>query len=242
MRVFILYLMLICSMQYSWAESQSDAEYDAAKKAFIARDYTTAFPVIHKRASQGDAMGQYATGQMYEQGWGIDVDYSEAIKWYTKAVKAGIPQAMNNLGLMYKKGKGVPVDLNKAVMLFKKAANLGTPEAYSNLGSIYRRQSGLEGPKMARKYFQKAANLGLTDAKYNLGAMYANGEGGSKNQLMAYVWLTLAYLEADNKGIVFETPKSVLSSIENSLSEEQLNQAKSLINEGINGKEVTENF
>ena len=44
----------------------------------------------------------------------------------------------------------------------------------------------------ALEYFKPLAKNGHTEAQYNLFAMYNNGKGFSKDNVMAYVWLTIA--------------------------------------------------
>ena len=44
----------------------------------------------------------------------------------------------------------------------------------------------------ALEHFKPLAKNGHTEAQYNLFAMYNNGKGFSKDNVMAYVWLTIA--------------------------------------------------
>ena len=58
----------------------------------------------------------YQTGEI-----GAEVNYEEAIRWYTMAVEQGQSHAQFQLGEMYQKGKGVQRDQDKALELFKSA-------------------------------------------------------------------------------------------------------------------------
>ena len=62
---------------------------------------------IIKAAEQGDAIGQYNLGAMYDYGEGVDQNYWMAEKWYTLAAKQGDADAQYNLGVMYHKGQGL---------------------------------------------------------------------------------------------------------------------------------------
>ena len=45
-----------------------------------------------------DPDGQYCLGSMYENGWGVTRDLSEAAAWYSKAAKQGHELAQSKLG------------------------------------------------------------------------------------------------------------------------------------------------
>jgi len=47
----------------------------------------------------------------------------------------------------------------------------------------------------ALEHFKPLAKNGHTGAQYNLFAMYNNGKGFSKDNVMAYVWLTIAAIK-----------------------------------------------
>ena len=49
------------------------------------------------KAQAGDAMGQYNLGWCYYYGKGVNQDYKEAVKWYTKSAEQGWPQAKEAL-------------------------------------------------------------------------------------------------------------------------------------------------
>jgi len=44
----------------------------------------------------------------------------------------------------------------------------------------------------AAKWYRKAADQGHASAQYYLGLMYYQGEGVSKNRVLAYMWVNLA--------------------------------------------------
>jgi TPR repeat protein len=61
----------------------------------------------------------------YAHGWGVPLDYREAVKWNMIAVAAGHPGAQRNLGHLYNQGFGLPRDFSEANRLFKLAADQG---------------------------------------------------------------------------------------------------------------------
>ena len=88
-------------------------------------------------AEQGDAKAQSALGFMYANGYGVQQDDAEAVKWYRKAADQGYPRAQSALGFMYDRGRGVPQDDGEAVKWYRKAAEQGDAGAQNWLGLTY---------------------------------------------------------------------------------------------------------
>ena len=81
-------------------------EFDFAKSVEFAER------VLEQNPEDSDAM--FTIGYCYSVGgYGIEIDYEEAVKWYTKAAELGEPDAMYNLALCYYYGYGVEVDQEK---------------------------------------------------------------------------------------------------------------------------------
>ena len=62
---------------------------------------------LRKAAEQGDAEAQFSLGSCYDEGEGVRVDKSLAVKWYRRAAEQGIVEAQFNLGICYETGDGV---------------------------------------------------------------------------------------------------------------------------------------
>ena len=65
-------------------------------------------------ADQGDPMAEFEVGRHYAVGDGVKQDYSEAVKWFTKAAEQGHVRAQGMLGAYYMVGRGVPQDFEQA--------------------------------------------------------------------------------------------------------------------------------
>ena len=59
--------------------------YEEAKPLYDAKNYTEAFPLMYKAAEKGHSRSQFYVGKMYDNGWGVELDYSKAKEWYQKA-------------------------------------------------------------------------------------------------------------------------------------------------------------
>lgn len=89
-------------------------------------DYERAIPYLKYAAGAGNADAQCRLGVRYQRGEGIRQDEREAVKWYKKAAKQGVPLAQNNLGIMLLQGyAGSAPDRNAGLGWLVKAAHRG---------------------------------------------------------------------------------------------------------------------
>ena len=86
----------------------------------------------------GEPEGFTGLGKLYENGWGVPVDKTIAVKYYNMAVEAGDPGSMTRLGVMHLKGSYLPKNFEKAFEYLDRAAKLGEPEAHIVLGKMYK--------------------------------------------------------------------------------------------------------
>jgi len=87
-----------------------------------------------KSAKAGFVDAQYAAGVMYDNGNGVQQDYSKAMEWYKKAAANGDGNAMFAAGNLYANGYGVAKDLHEAKKWYCKGARLGHPQCLQMLG------------------------------------------------------------------------------------------------------------
>ena len=69
---------------------------------------------LRKLAEEGDPAAQFALGARYATGEEVTQNYSEAVRWFSKAGEQGHVVAQATLGAYYWAGRGVPQDLSKA--------------------------------------------------------------------------------------------------------------------------------
>ncbi|MDO5395411.1 MAG: PEGA domain-containing protein [Bacteroidales bacterium] len=136
-----------------------------------------------------DATAQFYLGRMYEKGYGVAKDDTQAVEWYRKAAQQGNASAQTNLGFMYKNGYGVAKDYAQAVEWYRKAAQQGNANAQNNLGVMYKNGYGVaKDYTQAVEWYRKAAQQGNALAQSNLGFMYKNGYGVAKDINEARRW------------------------------------------------------
>ena len=170
-----------------------------------------AFPRLLKDAEQGDAAAQDHVAYLYMSGWGVELNYNEALKWLEKAVSQGNASAQNHLGIMYHNGTCVACDLHKASELWEMAAQQGNANAMLNLGGNLGRK-GWQKKGMAR--FKKEAEMGNSYAQLCLGWIYKYGKGVMMNDSLAVKWFRKA-AESGNAvgqwelGVMYENGEGV---------------------------------
>lgn len=69
---------------------------------------------LRQLADKGDGAAQFAVGAHYATGDGVIQDYSEAVRWFTRAAEQGHVVAQGTLGAYYWNALGVHQDLNRA--------------------------------------------------------------------------------------------------------------------------------
>ncbi|CAO3645280.1 unnamed protein product [Mucor hiemalis] len=82
---------------------------------------------LFKRAAEENCYDAFnSLGDVYKNGYGVDVDYEEAFKWYSRAAEEPRDNGGQfNLAVMYSEGKGTQIDYKLALHLFQKAKNYG---------------------------------------------------------------------------------------------------------------------
>ena len=99
---------------------------------------------LRERAEAGDVDAQYDLAFLYDNGYGLQLDYTAARTWYRKAAEQGHVTAQWNLGAIYANGLGVPEDLDTAIAWYRKAVDQGHVTAQYDLGILYSSGKGIE--------------------------------------------------------------------------------------------------
>ena len=188
---FISSLLCLIVLQYGnvWA-----ASYEEGKTAYLTKDYKKAFAILQPLANAGDAQAQVTLGTMYDFGHGVPKNQQEAVNWYIKAAKQGIPVVQHDVGVRYfQGGQGVEQDYKKAAYWWKQSAKAGLADSQFNLGLMYYRGIGLEQDyQKARELFTDAAEQGHAKAQYSVAVLHSFGQGVEQNYDTALRWLRRA--------------------------------------------------
>jgi TPR repeat protein len=153
---------------------------------------------LHTQAAQGDALGQFGLGRLYDLGRGVPQDYAMARQWYEKAAAQGNADAQFWLGSLYNNGYGVPQDYAMARQWYEKAAAQGNADAQFKLGFLYDFGHGV--PKnyaKAWQWYEQAAAQGHPWAQFKLGALYDFGRGVPQDYVKARQWYERAAAQSN---------------------------------------------
>ena len=165
--------------------------------------------ITRELAENGDSLAQAHLGSAYINGFGVERDYNEALKWLEKSSAQNNALGNHYLALMYYHGWGVEQDYVKAALINQKALETGLVAAMNldkdpNIkyawGVIYR--DGIEHEadrKFASILFHEAAAAGSAEANFTLGEMYEHGIDVEKNLDKAAEYYTNAELKAHPK-------------------------------------------
>jgi hypothetical protein len=94
---------------------------------YSASDAKAALDIWMPAAEQGSAEAQYAVGEIYERGLGVEPDHAAAARWYRLAADQGSRPAQNSLGYLYEEGLGVERSPETALQWYRRAS--GVPDA-----------------------------------------------------------------------------------------------------------------
>lgn len=153
---------------------------------------------IMQAANSGNTLALFELGRRYTVGDGVEVNLSEAAKWFEKAANLNMAQAQYSLANLYEKGQGIRKDLQVARLWYQRAADQGNVKSMHNLAVLYA-EGGLGKPDFneAAQWFLKAADHGLKDSQYNLAILFARGMGVKQDLLQSYKWFALAARQGD---------------------------------------------
>lgn len=169
------------------AESGSrEGQFSYARLLMAGQDGVKSDPersrfLLQQSAEAGYPPAQAAWGFLLESAIdpkSRDLNYSEPIAWYRKAIAGNDPEGMCRLALLLASGRVTDADHAESWSLLKRAASLGHPLALNECGAALQAGKGAEkDPVAAVGYFTAAAELGLPAALFNLGRCFREGVG-----------------------------------------------------------------
>jgi TPR repeat protein len=102
---------------------------------------------LRRAAAQLYAPAEFQLGLMYDFGFGVAQNDTEALGWYRQAARHGSAPGQRTIGDFYRKGRGVAVDLAEALRWYQRAAEADDIRAQYQLGDMY-----FNGTGIARDY------------------------------------------------------------------------------------------
>ena len=122
------------------AEAQKQATDNNAKvtqcNAGDAAACTALLPLLEERCDAKDAGACGMLGWLYQNGRGVAVNATEAVKWYRRSCDGGEQRACLAFALMQARGEGVPEDVPAALELLDKICTGALPQACTQEGVL----------------------------------------------------------------------------------------------------------
>ena len=119
-----------------------------------------------KLAKKGNVEAQFKVGEMYETGFGVKADQTEAMTWITKAADQGHETARFKLLYWDIEKNGVNDGNKERFEALKTKANNGNPQAQYYMGKMYSRGVGVKkNSSKALSWLNKAALVGVFEAE-----------------------------------------------------------------------------
>jgi TPR repeat protein len=159
------------------------SDYQQARSAYAAGDYTKAYQLFQGLAESGDTKAQYDLSLMYIQGIGTKQNIEQGLVWLNRAAEKGNIEAMLELGVLYQKIDTLENAPQLALYWFEKAAMAGSAVGQYNLAHIY-----MDGGQIAVNLPKAYIWMSLSDATGNpvAGAELAKLKGSlSPQELIA---------------------------------------------------------
>ncbi len=164
----ICQLTLLAALPLLLSSIAWSTDFATGQEAYNTGDYESALAEWRPLAEAGDADGEFGMGLLYGNGYGVELDDFQALKWYVLAAGQGHAEAQCNIAVMHANGWGVPQSDEEALKWYSLAAEQGVTPAQINVGRMYAGGFGTFQDKVqGHKWFSIAAELGDNDAIFN---------------------------------------------------------------------------
>ena len=118
--------------------------FEDGDAAYWRHDYAEALRILRPLADQGDTNAQADMGYMYLNGFGVEKNGGQAVRWFFRSADNGNPKAQAMLAHLYFRGDaGVSRDLALSAKWDRRAADQGYAEAEYDLGALYENGFGV---------------------------------------------------------------------------------------------------
>lgn len=165
----------------------------------LVQDYETAKSFFDDASSYGNGNARYELGRMYENGWGVKVDYPRAKRLYHEALHLGCFEASKRIGILFLEApEGVFYDIERArkhLLIYQEHFE-SDAETYLALGHCERLTSRTRN---ATDRYLKAEKLKAGCASYWIGYIQENNHPVSKSD--AVQWYKHGSVLKDSKSM-----------------------------------------
>ena len=145
--------------------------------------------LLEKVARAGNIDAIYRLGNLCNDGFCIDKNLKEALKWYDMGASYGCVRCCARAAEMYRDGRGTDKNIQRSMILFKNAAMSGDLYCLESLIHISSATEEYADTYLwALKLMKNYAESGSIDAMRRLGNMYYRGFSVNKNLEASLLW------------------------------------------------------
>ena len=125
---------------------------------------------------------QVNLGHMYNEGLGVNVDYEQALYWYTLASESDQPEAIFNLGLLYLDGNGVTQHSPTAPRLLRESGGVRRSSCiiYARDPSAFRRARSHRKFRERTRTNSAGGSGGVPEAQFTFANVLLSGVGAPR--------------------------------------------------------------
>lgn len=182
----------------STAQPSTKLDPDFAMR--LASESAKACHAIQELARIGDPEGMFHLADMYQSGFGVEIDIDEALRLFKLSAQAGFVPAQVRLGNAFFEGSPFGQSYSEAFFWYKLGADSGDDVCQKNMGLMYLHGIEVERDiEEALKWLQASSKQGNYVAQRNIADMYLTGNGVLMSKPNALKWLTIAKTFGDPK-------------------------------------------
>lgn len=131
------------------------------------------------KANQGDPAAMVKLGECYENGAGVPLDSTLALKWFQKAAEMGNGEGWLRISSYYLRGTLLPKDTARYFAIRKEWADKGLPNALAGLATAYEFGKGVKADTAKSiELLEQAVKKGSAWGLQNMGSNYYWGDCG----------------------------------------------------------------
>lgn len=177
MKAFLFGIILFAAHLCCFAQSQTTIDgLELIKNGYVVAGVKS---LQKADASANDIWSQFFLGQCFEYGYGVDVDYIQAFRYYKKSAERGLAIAQNSYASCYERGIGTNKNAGKSQYWKKKSEGKFNEKDITLIYELYS-----EGLKHPENYavMPNSGNDGTMLAMQNNGNINSNNTVANNNQ------------------------------------------------------------
>jgi S1-C subfamily serine protease len=181
------------------ATAQASADFAAAENFLRHGEHSEAYGACKSETDAGDAECQNLLGYLFQKGFGVPTNTTEAIRLFRLAAKRGLANAQCHLGLAYEQGLGVAANDAEAVRWYQLAAAQGDPIGEYLLGFSLAEGHGIAKDRAkAIELLRHSADRGFVPAQIKLASLFEYTWGAAREPVSAYILYRIAARTTNN--------------------------------------------